>query len=129
MEKELQKEFSEQIAKDLRKSAFREYANAAFDASKVPEVEMLRENKTEELDGFRKDLEGIERDPENHKREWREKAKALKAQIATAEQFVKDCNLTISRIQQTVQSQRQKAAQYLERATFLEQFNLDGHAN
>lgn len=128
MEKELQKEFSEQIAKDLRKSAFREYANAAFDASKISEVETLRENKTKELDGFRKDLEGIENDPENHKRELRDKAKTLKAQIATAEQFVKDCNITISTIQQTLQNQQQKAAQYLERATFVEQFTLEDHA-
>ena len=74
MEKELQKEFSEQIGKDLRKSAFREFANAAFDASKISEVETLRENKSQQLDGFRKELEGVESDPENHKRELRDKA-------------------------------------------------------
>lgn len=129
MQKELQKEFSEQIGKDLRKSAFREFANAAFDASKISEVETLRENKTKELDGFRLEFEGIERDPENHKRELRDKAKALRGQIEHAERFVKDCNITISTIQQTIQNQQQKAAQFLERATFVEQFTLDDHAN
>jgi len=128
MEKEMQKEFGEQIAKDLRKSAFREFANAAFDASKISEVETLRENKTKELDGFRQELDAIERDPENHKRELRDKGKTLKAQIAAAEQFVKDCNITISTIQQTVQNQRQKAAQFLERAAFVEQFTIEDHA-
>lgn len=129
MEKELQEEFRTQFGKDLRKSAFREFANAAFDASKIAEVETLRENKSKELDGIRLELEGIENNPENHKRELREKAKTLKAQIALAEQFIKDCNITISTIQQTVQTQQQKAAQYLERAAFTEKFVLEDHAN
>lgn len=129
MENELQEEFRGQISKDLRKSAFREFANAAFDTLKISEVETLRQNKTKELDGFRRELEGVEGGPENHKRESRDKAKELRAQIERAERFVKDCNITIGTIQQTAETQRQKAAQYLERATFVEKFTFEDHAN
>ncbi len=122
MEKELQEEFRAQFGKELRKGAFKEFANAAFDKNKIGEVEKLFEGKTKELEAFRKELSEIEADPESHKRSLREKAKELRGQIEKAEQFIKDCNTTKSTIMQTVEAQRQKGAQYLERAKFADTF-------
>ena len=122
MQETLQAEFRADLIKESRKKAFSFLANAAYDESRIPEIEKLRAPAEEELAGYEKEHSELTADPEAHKREKRDRLKELEEKISGQHAYIQGVDEAIATVQKSVKEGRTKAEQLFMRIAFFESF-------
>lgn len=115
-----QKEIKESFIKDLQDQIWRKEMNIAFDLSKIPEIEILRDSKFKEHTDLQNELTVL--DPADHTKETKTKKKELEKKIAVIEEFTLNCDETITTINVNVQRERQKSYELQARVKFAKSF-------
>lgn len=122
MQEALQTEFRGDLIKESQRKAFSYLANAAYDESRIPEIEKLRVPAEEELAGYEKEHSELTLDPEAHKRVKRDRLKELEANIDGQHAYLQGLDEAIGTVQKSVKEGRIKAQQLFMRITFFESF-------
>jgi hypothetical protein len=97
--------------------------NIAFDLSKIPDIEKLRDNKFKELDELNSEFKKI--DPADTTKVTRVKRKDLEKKIAAAEEFTLSCDETITAIKVNTGKEKEKVDQINARIKFAETYGSD----
>ncbi|QQR82452.1 hypothetical protein IPJ70_04220 [Candidatus Campbellbacteria bacterium] len=112
----------EKFIEELEDQIWRKELNIAFDLSKIPEIEKLRDDKFKELDGLNADYNLI--DPADTTKQTRVKRKDLEKKIATAEDFTLKCDETIVTVRDNTNKERERIDQLMARIKFARGFIL-----
>ena len=121
MNTEKETQFKTKIVSDLHEKAYRDYANAAFDESRIPEVEKLITAAEGRLHGFEEEHSQLTADPEAHKREKRTRIKELEGKIEEEHEYIRNVRKSIEMIQKSIHDQRTKASAAMLRASWIEE--------
>jgi hypothetical protein len=108
---------------ELQEQVWRKEMNIAFDLSKIPEVEKLRDDKFKELDDLNTEFKKI--DPADTTKVTRVKRKDLEKKIAAAEEFTLSCDETITAIKVNTGKEKEKVDQINARIKFTENYGVD----
>lgn len=108
---------------ELQEQVWRKEMNIAFDLSKIPDIEKLRDNKFKELDELNSELKKI--DPADTTKVTRVKRKDLEKKIAAAEEFTLSCDETITAIKVNTGKEKEKVDQINARIKFAETYGSD----
>lgn len=122
MQETLQAEFRGDLIKESQRKAFSNLANAAYDESRIPEVEKLRGPVEEELVAIEREHSELTADPEAHKRVKRDRLKELEALIAEKHAYIQGIGEAVETVKKGVVEQRAKAQQIFMRIAFFESF-------
>lgn len=112
----------EKFIEELEDQIWRKELNIAFDLSKIPEIEKLRDDKFRELDGLNAEFKLI--DPSDTTKQTRVKRKDLEKKIATAEDFTLKCDETIVTVRDNTNKERERIDQLKARTKFAQGFTL-----
>lgn len=108
---------------ELQEQVWRKEMNIAFDLSKIPDIEKLRDGKFKELDDLNAEFKKI--DPADTTKVIRVKRKDLEKKIATAEEFTLSCDETITAIKVNTGKEKEKVDQINARIKFAETYGSD----
>jgi hypothetical protein len=108
---------------ELQEQVWRKEMNIAFDLSKIPDIEKLRDNKFKELDELNSEFKKI--DPADTTKVTRVKRKDLEKKIAAAEEFTLSCDETITAIKVNTGKEKEKVDQINARIKFAETYGSD----
>lgn len=108
---------------ELQEQVWRKEMNIAFDLSKIPDIEKLRDNKFKELDELNSEFKKI--DPADTTKMTRVKRKDLEKKIAAAEEFTLSCDETITAIKVNTGKEKEKVDQINARIKFAETYGID----
>ncbi len=108
---------------ELNEQIWRKEMNIAFDLSKIPDIEKLRDVRFKELDGLNADLKLI--DSTDTTKQSRIKRKDLEKKIALAEDFTLKCDETIVVIRDNTNKEKEKVDQLQARIKFAETYGID----
>lgn len=125
MESTLQAEFRSGLVKESQQKAFSHLANAAYDESRIPEIEKLRGPVEEKIQKLQEEHDALTQDPESHKKTIRTRIKELKEQIDEENAYLKGIDESVAIVQKSVKEQRTKADQLLSRVAFFEGFTYE----
>lgn len=123
MTKESQEFYKEEFLTELEEQVWRKEMNIAFDLSKIPDIEKLRDNKFKELDELNIEFKKI--DPIDTTKIIRTKRKDLEKKIAAAEEFTLSCDETITAIKINTGKEKEKIDQLNARIKFAETYGID----
>ena len=123
MTSEQTKVIKDKFIQELNEQIWRKKMNIAFDLSKIPDIEKLRDDRFKELDGLNADLKLI--DPSDTTKQSRVKRKDLEKKIALAEDFTLKCDETIVVIRDNTNKENEKVDQLLARIKFAEDYGID----
>jgi hypothetical protein len=123
MTSEQTKVIKDKFIQELNEQIWRKKMNIAFDLSKIPDIEKLRDDRFKELDGLNADLKLI--DPSDTTKQSRVKRKDLEKKIALAEDFTLKCDETIVVIRDNTNKENEKVDQLLARIKFAENYGID----
>jgi len=108
---------------ELQEQVWRKEMNIAFDLSKIPDIEKLRDGKFKELDELNIEFKKI--DPTDTTKVTRVKRKDFEKKIATAEEFTLSCDETITVIKVNTGKEKEKVDQLNARINFAEKYGVD----
>ncbi len=108
---------------ELEEQVWRKEMNIAFDLSKIPDIEKLRDNKFKELDDLNAEFKKI--DSADTTKVIRVKRKDLEKKIAAAEEFTLSCDETITAIKVNTGKEKEKVDQINARIKFAETYGSD----
>lgn len=108
---------------ELQEQVWRKEMNIAFDLSKIPDIEKLRDGRFKELDELNTEFKKI--DPTDTTKVTRVKRKDLEKKIATAEEFTLSCDETITAIKVNTGKEKEKVDQINARIKFAETYGSD----
>lgn len=123
MTKENQEFYRDEFITELEKQVWRKEMNIAFDLSKIPDIEKLRDGKFKELDDLNAEFKKI--DPADTTKVIRVKRKDLEKKIATAEEFTLSCDETITAIKVNTGKEKEKVDQINARIKFAETYGVN----
>lgn len=123
MTSEQTKVIKDKFILELQEQVWRKEMNIAFDLSKIPDIEKLRENKFKELDELNSEFKKI--DPADTTKVTRVKRKDLEKKIAAAEEFTLSCDETITAIKVNTGKEKEKVDQINARIKFAETYGSD----
>jgi hypothetical protein len=124
MNKKEIRQSKEKFIAELQDQIWRKEMNIAFDLSKIPDIEKLRDRKFKEHADLTTELAAL--NPTDHTRETREKKKTLEKRVTEIEDFTLSCDETITAINMGVQKERQKSFELQNRIEFAKKFEFDG---
>jgi uncharacterized coiled-coil DUF342 family protein len=113
----------EKFIDELEDQIWRKELNIAFDLSKIPEIEKLRDDKFKDLDGLNADFKLI--DPSDTTKQTRVKRKDLENKIAAAEDFTLKCDETIVTVRDNTNKERERVDQLKSRIKFAQGFKTE----
>ncbi len=108
---------------ELQEQVWRKEINIAFDLSKIPDIEKLRDDRFKQLDELNGEFKKI--DPADTTKVTRVKRKDLEKKIATAEEFTLSCDETITAIKVNTGKEKEKVDQINARIKFAETYGSD----
>lgn len=117
------KMIKEKFIQELQEQVWRKEMSIAFDLSKIPDLEKLRDGWFKELDNFKKDLQLI--DLADTTKTTRTKRKELEKQISKAEDLTLQCDETIAAIRDNTNKEKEKVDQINARIKFAETYGSD----
>lgn len=120
MTKESKEFYKEGFLTELEEQVWKKEMNIAFDLSKIPEIEKLRDDKFKELDGFNVEFKKL--DPSDTTKVTRVKKKELEKKISAAEEFTLSCDETITAIKVNTGKEKEKVDQLNARIKFAESY-------
>lgn len=123
MTKESKEFYKEEFLTELEEQVWRKEMNIAFDLSKIPDIEKLRDGKFKELDDLNTEFKKI--DPADTTKVTRVKRKDLEKKIAAAEEFTLSCDETITAIKVNTGKEKEKVDQINARIKFAETHGSD----
>ena len=123
MTKQSKEFYKEEFLAELETQVWRKELNIAFDLSKIPEIEKLRDDKFKELDDLNAEFKKI--DPSDTTKITRTKKKDLEKKIAAAEEFTLSCDETITSIKVNTGKEKEKVDQLNARIKFAENYGVD----
>lgn len=123
MTPEQTKAIQDKFILELNEQVWRKEMNIAFDLSKIPDIEKLRDNKFNELDELNTEFKKI--DPADTTKITRVKRKDLEKKIAAAEEFTLSCDETIMAIKVNTSKEKEKVDQINARIKFAEIYGSD----
>ena len=123
MKKENQEFYRDEFITELEEQVWRKEMNIAFDLSKIPDIEKLRDDRFKQLDELNTEFKKI--DPADTTKVTRVKRKDLEKKIATAEEFTLSCDETITAIKVNTGKEKEKVDQINARIKFAETYGSD----
>lgn len=123
MTKQSQEFYKEEFIAELETQVWRKELNIAFDLSKIPEIEKLRDDKFKELDELNAEFKKI--DSVDTTKITRTKRKELEKKIAAAEEFTLSCDETITSIKVNTGKEKEKVDQLNARIKFAKNYGSD----
>lgn len=123
MTKENKEFYRNEFLLELGEQVWRKEMNIAFDLSKIPELEKLRDGWFKELDLLKEDLKKI--DSADTTKATRIKRKDLEKKIAKGEDFALRCDETILSIRDNTNKEKEKVDQLNARIKFAETYGSD----
>ena len=123
MTSEQTKAIKDKFILELQEQVWRKEMNIAFDLSKIPDIEKLRDDKFKQLDELNIEFKKI--DPADTTKVTRVKRKDLEKKIATAEEFTLSCDETITAIRVNTGKEKEKVDQINARIKFAETYGSD----
>lgn len=117
------KTYKEKFIFELEEQVWRKEMNIAFDLSKIPELEKLRDGWFKEMDKLKEDFKLI--DPADSTKATRVKRKDLENKIASSEDFTLKCDETITEIRVNTNKEKDKVDQLLGRIEFAKNYGID----
>ena len=112
----------EKFIQELEEQVWRKEMSIAFDLSKIPEIEKIRDGWFKELDRFKEDLKRL--DPSDTTKLTRTKRKELENQISKAEDLALQCDETITMIRDNTNKEKEKVDQLEIRIKFAEKYGI-----
>jgi hypothetical protein len=123
MTSEQVKTIRDKFTLELHEQIWRKEMNIAFDLSKIPDIEKLRDDRFKELDGLNADLKLI--DFSDTTKQSRVKRKDIEKKITLAEDFTLKCDETIVVIRDNTNKEKEKVDQLNARIKFAETYGID----
>ncbi len=123
MRKENQEFYRDEFITELEEQVWRKEMNIAFDLSKIPDIEKLRDDRFKQLDELNTEFKKI--DPADTTKVTRVKRKDLEKKIAAAEEFTLSCDETITAIKVNTGKEKEKVDQINARIKFAETYGSD----
>ncbi len=108
---------------ELQEQVWRKEMNIAFDLSKIPDIEKLRDDRFKQLDDLNAEFRKI--DPADTTKVTRVKRKDLEKKISAAEEFTLSCDETITAIKVNTGKEKAKVDQINARIKFAETYGVD----
>jgi septal ring factor EnvC (AmiA/AmiB activator) len=123
MTKENIKVYKKEFLAELEEQVWRKEMNIAFDLSKIPDIEKLRDDRFQQLDELNGEFKKI--DLADTTKVTRVKRKDLEKKIAAAEEFTLSCDETITAIKVNTSKEKEKVDQINARIKFAETYGSD----
>lgn len=123
MTPEQTREIKDKFILELNEQIWRKEMSIAFDLSKIPDIEKLRDNRFKELDSLNTDLKLI--DSSDTTKQGRVKRKDIEKKIALAEDFTLKCDETIVVIKDNTNKEKEKVDQLNARIKFAENYGIN----
>lgn len=123
MTSEQTKAIKDKFILELQEQVWRKEMNIAFDLSKIPDIEKLRDDRFKQLDELNGEFKKI--DPADTTKVTRVKRKDLEKKIAAAEEFTLSCDETITAIKVNTGKEKEKVDQINARIKFAETYGSD----
>lgn len=123
MTSEQTKVIKDKFILELQEQVWRKEMNIAFDLSKIPDIEKLRDDRFKQLDELNIEFKKI--DPADTTKITRVKRKDLEKKIAASEEFTLSCDETITAIKVNTGKEKEKVDQINARIKFAETYGSD----